>query len=44
MNRIQVKTGSGRSNIMVGERLANLGSHLPKGRTIIITDDMVRSL
>ncbi len=41
MQTIVVKGRSGRSQIMIGESLANLRDHLPVGRTIIITDENV---
>lgn len=44
MDLINVETKTGKSDIMVGERLANLADHLPDGRTIIITDEKVKSL
>lgn len=44
MDLINVEAKTGCSKIMVGERLANLADHLPDGRTIIITDEKVRSL
>jgi 3-dehydroquinate synthase len=43
MQTIHVQGDAGRSAILVGERLANLKDHLPPGRTIIITDEMVSS-
>jgi 3-dehydroquinate synthase len=44
MDPIRVETKSGSSTIMVGERLARLPRYLPKGRTIIITDEKVGAL
>lgn len=44
MDLINIETKTGKSDIMVAERLANLADHLPDGRTIIITDEKVKSL
>jgi 3-dehydroquinate synthase len=44
MQEVIVEGRSGRSRIMVGERLANLSAYLPDGRTIIITDETVGPL
>jgi 3-dehydroquinate synthase len=44
MQTLHVQGSAGRSAIMIGERLANLKTHLPPGRTIIITDEMVSHL
>jgi 3-dehydroquinate synthase len=44
MQSIVVEGQNGRSQIMVGESLDNLASHLPRGRTIIITDENVARL
>ncbi len=41
MQSIVVEGQTGRSEIMVGEHLANLSNHLPPGRTILITDENV---
>ncbi len=44
MQSIVVEGQTGRSQIMVGETLANLSNHLPPGRTIIITDEHIGRL
>ncbi len=44
MQSIVVEGETGRSHIMIGETLANLGNHLPPGRTIIISDENVTRL
>ncbi len=44
MQSIVVEGQTGRSHIMIGETLANLGNHLPPGRTVIITDENVARL
>ena len=44
MHEIIVEGQTGRSRIMVGERLDHLASYLPEGRTIIITDEKVGAL
>jgi 3-dehydroquinate synthase len=44
MDLISIETKTGKSDIMVGERLANLADHLPDDRSIIITDEKVKSL
>ncbi len=44
MQSIVVEGQTGRSQIMVGETLANLSNHLPPGRTILITDEHVGNL
>ena len=44
MEPIVIQGQTGVSRIMVGECLANLGNHLPEGRTIIITDRTVAEL
>jgi len=44
MQEIIVEGRSGRSRIMVGERLVNLSAYLPGGRIIIITDETVGPL
>jgi 3-dehydroquinate synthase len=45
MHEIIVEGQTGRSRIMVGERLANLSSYLPDGgRTILVTDEHVGPL
>ncbi|MBI5897451.1 MAG: 3-dehydroquinate synthase [Desulfobacterales bacterium] len=44
MNEINVTGQSGRSRILVGETLDRLAHYLPKGRTVIITDENVRRL
>jgi 3-dehydroquinate synthase len=44
MDPIVIQGQTGVSRIMVGECLANLGNHLPEGRTIIITDQTVAEL
>jgi 3-dehydroquinate synthase len=44
MQSIIVEGQTGRSHVMVGERLDNLANHLPPGRTIIITDENVARL
>jgi 3-dehydroquinate synthase len=41
MQSIVVEGQTGRSQILVGESLANLSNHLPPGRTILITDEKV---
>jgi 3-dehydroquinate synthase len=41
MQSIVVQGQTGRSDIMIGETLANLAAYLPGGRTIIITDPNV---
>ncbi|MEJ2158184.1 MAG: 3-dehydroquinate synthase [Desulfobacteraceae bacterium] len=41
MQSIVVEGQTGRSQIMVGESLANLANHLPPRRTILITDENV---
>jgi len=41
MQSIVVEGQTGRSQIMVGETLANISNHLPPGRTIVITDEEV---
>jgi 3-dehydroquinate synthase len=44
MQTIEVKGQTGRSSIMIGERLANLKNYLPPGHTVIITDEIVGGL
>lgn len=44
MHEITVDGRSGRSRILVGERLARLARYLPPGRTILITDETVGRL
>jgi 3-dehydroquinate synthase len=44
MHEIVVSGRTGRSRILVGERLAHLDRYLPGGRTIIITDENVGRL
>jgi 3-dehydroquinate synthase len=44
MNEIIVTGQSGRSRIFIGETLDHLANYLPKGRTVIITDENVRRL
>ena len=44
MDQIIIDAPTGRSTIMVGERLDHLYRYLPEGRTIIITDEKVRAL
>jgi 3-dehydroquinate synthase len=44
MHEIIVEGQTGRSRIMVGERLANVSRHLPGGRTIMVTDEHVGPL
>jgi len=39
MHAVEIETASGRSSILIGERLENLGSYLPPGRTVAITDN-----
>jgi 3-dehydroquinate synthase len=44
MHEITVEGRSGRSRIVVGERLENLSRYLPECRTVIITDKTVEAL
>lgn len=44
MHEIVVSGGSGRSRILIGERLDHLARYLPDGHTIIITDERVGRL
>lgn len=44
MHEIIVEGQTGRSRILIGERLAHLPGYLPGGRTIIITDEHVGPL
>lgn len=44
MKRVMIKSQPNDSLIMIGEKLANLGNHLPVGKPIIITDDNVRAI
>ena len=44
MQSILVEGRTGRSHIMIGESLANVGNHLPPGRTIVITDKNIARL
>ncbi len=44
MQTIVIEGRTGRSRIMIGESLARLAEHLPKGRAIIITDRNVARL
>jgi 3-dehydroquinate synthase len=44
MKTLDVNGGTGHSRILVGERLANLPQYLPPGRTVIVTDTIVRKL
>lgn len=44
MQTISITGQTGHSQIMVGERLTSLANYLPKGRTIIITDETVGRL
>jgi 3-dehydroquinate synthase len=41
MHTIHVEGQTGRSTLMIGERLAHLKQYLPDGRTVIITDEVV---
>ena len=43
MQSIVVEGSTGRSHIMIGDSLTNLGNHLPPGKTVIITDVNVAS-
>ncbi len=44
MQSIIVEGQTGRSHIMIGETIANLGNHLPPGRIIFITDENIARL
>ncbi|MFH1985311.1 MAG: 3-dehydroquinate synthase [Pseudomonadota bacterium] len=44
MKTLDVHGATGHSRLLVGERLSNLPHYLPPGRTIIITDTIVRKL
>lgn len=44
MKTLDVHGATGHSQLLVGEHLANLPRYLPPGRTIIITDTIVRKL
>jgi 3-dehydroquinate synthase len=44
MQTIIVDGSTGRSQILIGETLSNLGSYLPAGRTIVISDARVAAL
>lgn len=44
MSIIELETRSGKSRILIGERLANLSRHLPVPRPVVITDVNVRRL
>lgn len=44
MQTITIKTGSADSTIVIGERLSNLQSYLPPGKTIVITDHQINRM
>lgn len=44
MKIIEINTSPHTSRIIIGERLYSLPSYLPDGKTIIITDDKIKSL
>lgn len=44
MQSILVEGQTGRSHVMVGETLTDLGNHLPPGRCIIVTDENIARL
>ncbi|WP_248635285.1 3-dehydroquinate synthase [Desulfatibacillum aliphaticivorans] len=44
VRELKISGKTGNSRIMVGEALKNLGLHLPKGKTVIITDETVNDL
>ena len=44
MNTLEIHGSTGKSTLLVGEKLGNLGACLPPSRTVIITDGNVRHL
>lgn len=44
MHELTIQGGSGTSQLIVGERLANLSRYIPDGRPIIITDENVQRI
>jgi 3-dehydroquinate synthase len=44
MKVLEIRGQTGTSRVLVGERIGNLGTHLPGGRTVFITDTNVRRL
>ncbi len=44
MNTLEIHGGTGKSTLLVGEKLGNLGAYLPPSQTVIITDGNVRHL
>ena len=44
MNTLEIHGSTGKSTLLVGEKLGNLGVYLPPSRTVIITDENVRHL
>ena len=41
MQSVEIRTATGESRVVIGERLANLGTYLPARGTVIITDHTV---
>ncbi len=44
MNTLEIHGGTGKSTLLVGEKLENIAAYLPPSRTVIITDTKVRRL
>ena len=44
MNTLEIHGSTGKSTLLVGEKLENLGAYLPPSRLVIITDENVRHL
>lgn len=42
MHTIQIKTDSAKSNVIIGDKLANLGKYLPERKVIVVTDANIR--
>ncbi|MCF8131167.1 MAG: 3-dehydroquinate synthase [Deltaproteobacteria bacterium] len=44
MNALEIQGGTGKSTLLVGEKLENIAAYLPPSKTVVITDGKVRRL